>query len=446
MKTYFILLLVLLGHTVVGQEINGGAIEPPIQTKCLTETQRTEIQAQLEKNVSELVQAGKLPKYSQKSNMITLFDWPLQASNDLFYDSYFGVSNYVDQDNTTGIEDYNCSNRTYNGHFGTDYYTYPFPWFMIENDLVEVVAAADGVIISKSDGNDDDHCSPSGFWNAVYLQHADGSRSWYGHLKKNSLTSKNIGQSVVAGEYLGIVASSGNSTGPHLHFEVYDGNNNLIDPYSGNCNGLNNDSWWNNQPDYTDSKINALLTHYDAPLQGCPDTNENPRMRNTFYSGEIIYTAAYYIDQQENDLTLFRISRPDHSIYTDWVHSSPSTYYSSWWYWYRYLPVNGPYGVWSFEAEYNGTVYTHEFRYLNSNCLTQETNTWIGPSTGIWNYNKNNWSLGFVPSACDIVVIPSGNQVSLVDGEEYYCYKLEIGAGAELIINPNNTMHVSVEP
>ena len=50
--------------------------------------------------------------------------------------------------------------------------------------------------------------------------HADGSVAWYGHMKAGSLTNKAVGQTVSSGEYLGIVGSSGNSTGPHLHFGI----------------------------------------------------------------------------------------------------------------------------------------------------------------------------------------------------------------------------------
>jgi murein DD-endopeptidase MepM/ murein hydrolase activator NlpD len=168
----------------------------------------------------------------------------LSKSADFYFNSYYGISNFVDQDNSSGLLDYECNSRTYNGHKGTDYFTWPFPWYIYENNFVEVVAAEGGIIVSWYDDRADDHCSCQGYWNAIYVQHSDGSQTWYGHLKKNSLTSKHLGDSVEKGEYLGIVASSGCSTAPHLHFEVYDNNNNLIDPYSGSCNFLNSTSWW----------------------------------------------------------------------------------------------------------------------------------------------------------------------------------------------------------
>jgi murein DD-endopeptidase MepM/ murein hydrolase activator NlpD len=102
----------------------------------------------------------------------------------------------------------------------------------MDNNEVAVIAAAPGAIVLKQDGNFDRSC---GFnanpWNGVIIQHADGSRAWYVHMKKSSVTAKPVGATVASGEYLGIVGSSGSSSGPHLHFELHDAGNQVIDPY-----------------------------------------------------------------------------------------------------------------------------------------------------------------------------------------------------------------------
>src|SRR5690606_2616679 len=208
------------------------------------------------------------------------------------YNDVWSISNHVDHNAAfpNQIQDYNCGNRTYDtaqgyNHKGVDIFTWPFTWHQFQNNHSWVIAAAPGIIIGKNDGNYDMSCNfNNNNWNAVYVQHSDGSVSWYGHLKNGSLTTKNIGASVSAGEYLGVIGSSGNSTGPHLHFEVYNNTNQLVDTYSGTCNTWtsSSDSWWQNQKSYQDPKINAVLTHSAPPVfPTCPSV-ETPNMKDVF--------------------------------------------------------------------------------------------------------------------------------------------------------------------
>lgn len=56
-----------------------------------------------------------------------------------------------------------------------------------------------------------------GYGNLVVVQHAFGYTTWYAHLSK--VTSW-VGEKVSAGTRVGLVGSTGYSTGPHLHFEI----------------------------------------------------------------------------------------------------------------------------------------------------------------------------------------------------------------------------------
>lgn len=56
-----------------------------------------------------------------------------------------------------------------------------------------------------------------GFGNLVVVQHRLGYTTWYAHL--SSITSW-VGEQVEGGTRIGLVGSTGRSTGPHLHFEV----------------------------------------------------------------------------------------------------------------------------------------------------------------------------------------------------------------------------------
>jgi hypothetical protein len=66
----------------------------------------------------------------------------------------------------------------------------------MDEQVMEVVAAAPGVIINKVDGNFDRQCvnNGTGVWNAIHLLHADSSQSWYLHFKSGSLTTKGVGR------------------------------------------------------------------------------------------------------------------------------------------------------------------------------------------------------------------------------------------------------------
>ncbi len=59
------------------------------------------------------------------------------------------IINYVDEDPSGAILDYNCNNRTYNGHKGTDIFIWPFPWQKMSLNAVQIVAAAPGTIIGN---------------------------------------------------------------------------------------------------------------------------------------------------------------------------------------------------------------------------------------------------------------------------------------------------------
>ena len=76
----------------------------------------------------------------------------------------------------------------------------------------EVVAAASGTVVEVSSGGS--------YGNRIVVQHDDGIQTSYSHL---SSTNVSVGQEVTAGQHIGAVGSTGNSSGPHLHFEVAQG-------------------------------------------------------------------------------------------------------------------------------------------------------------------------------------------------------------------------------
>ncbi|MGB3040159.1 MAG: peptidoglycan DD-metalloendopeptidase family protein [Candidatus Nanopelagicales bacterium] len=72
-----------------------------------------------------------------------------------------------------------------------------------------ILAAAAGTVIFTGNGG------PYG--NLTEIQHPDGVQTWYAHQSRIATT---VGSRVQAGQVLGAVGATGNTTGPHLHFEV----------------------------------------------------------------------------------------------------------------------------------------------------------------------------------------------------------------------------------
>lgn len=68
--------------------------------------------------------------------------------------------------------------------------------------------------------------STSGYGNLVKIRHAGGDETWYAH---HSRILVSVGQYVRQGEPIALVGSTGISTGPHLHFELYEAGR-AVDP------------------------------------------------------------------------------------------------------------------------------------------------------------------------------------------------------------------------
>lgn len=75
-----------------------------------------------------------------------------------------------------------------------------------------VVASCGGTVVKAGWG--------SGYGYVVYINHADGRQTRYGHLSKVLVK---VGQTVSQGQRIALSGNTGVSTGPHLHFEVLTG-------------------------------------------------------------------------------------------------------------------------------------------------------------------------------------------------------------------------------
>lgn len=85
---------------------------------------------------------------------------------------------------------------------------------------ITIATAGDGVVTFAgmySDGNI-----------AVEIQHPNGLYTRYMHLAQMPIVK--VGQSIKAGDIIGITGTTGNSTGVHLHFEIHEGKGNPVNP------------------------------------------------------------------------------------------------------------------------------------------------------------------------------------------------------------------------
>ncbi|WP_181804407.1 M23 family metallopeptidase [Streptomyces shenzhenensis] len=78
----------------------------------------------------------------------------------------------------------------------------------------EVVAAHGGTVVKA--GGDGAGDGPA-YGNAIVVKHGNGRYSQYAHLSRVDVRP---GQIVRTGQHIGLSGNTGNSTGPHLHFEI----------------------------------------------------------------------------------------------------------------------------------------------------------------------------------------------------------------------------------
>ena len=75
----------------------------------------------------------------------------------------------------------------------------------------KIIASNGGKVVTSS-------YNANGYGNYVIIDHGGGKMTVYGHMSKRGVS---VGQSVTKAQQIGLVGSTGRSTGPHLHFEIH---------------------------------------------------------------------------------------------------------------------------------------------------------------------------------------------------------------------------------
>ncbi|MCH2140327.1 MAG: M23 family metallopeptidase [Phycisphaerales bacterium] len=201
---------------------------------CITSEERVIAQ----KAIDAYRQAHPERAGADTAGRLTFFPTAGRLYGDMF------TTNFVDLDPTSGILDWDCTSRSYDGHNGNDTGPRSFSEQLIG---VPAYAALDGVVVYAHDGEFDMNTECVGIGNAVIIDHGGDLYGYYWHFKNGSVDVLE-GDTVVAGQQIAEIASSGCSTGPHLHFELRDHDwfgGSTFEPYAGTCNAV--DSMWEDQ-------------------------------------------------------------------------------------------------------------------------------------------------------------------------------------------------------
>lgn len=94
-------------------------------------------------------------------------------------------------------------------------------WNRLDDVDDPVVSSAPGTVITAEPSG------RSGYGNWVRVDHGNGENTIYAHLNTVAVA---VGQTIDQGALVGTLGSTGNSTGPHLHFEERDASG-VVDPY-----------------------------------------------------------------------------------------------------------------------------------------------------------------------------------------------------------------------
>jgi|GEM_PF-2095472 len=263
---------------------------------------------------------------------------------------YF-IVNYVDW-STSGIKDYNCGDKTYDGHKGTDFALRSFRQmdsgvFVLSADAGKVISVVD----SFFDRNKDPLSSNSG--NMIAIQHSGGYYTYYAHLMKNSALVK-TDDIVVKGQKIAKVASSGKSSDPHLHFEVWYNSVTYVDPFKGSCG--NPSSMWTNQPVY-DSNYRILESGLLNFMPDLDTIRERPKQPSSFkFNDKAICLWVLESGIKNGDSATWQWFDPDNNLYYSYTY----TYTANSWYFYNWsyitFPHNEKAGSWQVKYLINGKI------------------------------------------------------------------------------------------
>src|SRR5687767_8250728 len=274
------------------------------------------------------------------------FDKPMEGTQGISW----LFNNYVDIDPRADIcRDYTGGTYCYDGHNGWDW---PVANFRQMDVGYDVYAAAAGTVVEAHDGEFDrnDESGIGASSNYVQIDHGGGWLTTYYHLRRDSV-AVSVGQVIPAGFKLGLVGSSGNSTGPHLHWGVYY-QNRQVEPAVAAAENLNFAvPYPTTNPSIIDSGI------YDSNPSAADLKEGLDRQEYFLASGG--QQVRYWIRTggvDSNDDLSIDIFRPDGSLWNTLDIPNFGPYQSSTPEYFWTLPTPAPAGTWDVRTYINGIL------------------------------------------------------------------------------------------
>jgi hypothetical protein len=330
--------------------------------------------------------------------------------------------NYVDWVVDTFIGDHYCNTKTYDGHQGTDFVIRNF---RAMDSGVDVRAADNGRVIFIKDGLfDREKVSVVSklLGNYIGITHSGKLQTYYGHLRKGSVLVK-VGDSVIAGQKIAQVGSSGNSSDPHLHFELWYDSSYYIDPFSGPCG--NATSYWKLEPPF-DTSFGIWASGMCNYVCNLDTLKEEPLRQDTFYSKDPVIT---YWNLQYG-------LRKNDSLRIDWYTPSGLLWLSygfrvtqDLWYYYFWsyiaTPTGGAEGKWAIKYYRNNALAAERpfYFYKKSSEISSFTIT-----------KDDDWLLLYQDKQIILKGIDAGDELYIYDVQGRMIKK-EIAIGQEININ-----------
>jgi murein DD-endopeptidase MepM/ murein hydrolase activator NlpD len=394
------------------------------QNPCISAELEQEIQREVQANLSYLRSIGRILPL-EKTTLVDppKFRWPMEARAGFDDFDYYTITNFRDNNRSKKDSiDWNGGKRTYDQHEGMDIALNPFSWTQMDEMVVDVVAAAPGVLVVRHDGEFDRNCvqKDDAEPNYVVLRHDDGHFSLYLHLKKGTVIDRAIGSVIAEGEYLGKPGSSGRSTGPHLHFDVRKPNGTLdpgdlettIDPYQGPHG--NTQSFWRNQKPYFEPGVLRILTTEPSGIKyaSCPATKEDFLEVNHYSTSDVLYAHCLVRDVRVGNILIYTLFDPNGNAVKSGLNVFEKEYYNLWQISFKYNFADNPVlGTWKIVVNFGLREYAH---YFTLGCPTDQSFT--KPISG----NFGSISGGKITSTAKIengyVRYEAANTISLLPG------------------------------